>query len=285
MANSRIFRKTRRRKLLRRLPGGRTRQTSLPPSVNRFLVFPVFLAGMASALCAAPPPVETCGLTIPTPAEFFAALDKAGKPDWASFYREPSPTAYAARPLAAVNLGALVTDGYLAVEAQDGQQVRNTGKDIITLARALGVGEQVLGRGKSITDFADRNDWSALKEELDATTNEVRLALAGQRDEGLATLISAGAWLRALQVGGRTAALSGEKPIAELLTQSGLIAALRTDLEKLPEKTRGIPVVQDVGNVLASLEEQMKTAPEGDFAIRIGKTAGDLVTALAARQK
>ncbi|MBJ7258856.1 MAG: hypothetical protein JHD33_04880 [Chthoniobacterales bacterium] len=228
-------------------------------------------------------------LTVPSPAEFFAALDRIVKPDWASFYREPIPTNYPGRPLAAVNLGTLVTDGYVAVEAQDGQQVKNTGKDIITLARALGVGEHVLARGKSISDFADRNDWAALKEELDATTNEVRLGMAAQRDEGLATLITAGAWLRALEVGSRAAELSGEAEADEILSQSALLAYLREDLEKLPEKSRNESAVEGVRAALSLLEERMKKdTAEGDGPARparIGKIAADYVAAAATRQK
>lgn len=245
-------------------------------------------AGLACVVHAVPPAADKSGqaavLTVPTPAEFFAALDKAVKPDWASFYREQVPTVYSVRPLAAVNLGALVADGYLAVEAQDGQQVKNTGKDIITLARALGVGEHVLARGKSIGDFADKNDWSALKEELDATTNEVRFAMAEQHDEGLGALIIAGAWVRALHVGGRAAELSGEAVADELLSQAGLLAVLRADLEKLPEKDREVPVVKSTREVLATLEGRMKVAAGGQQAADIVKIAGDFVTDVARKK-
>lgn len=257
----------------------------------RKIFLPLLLLAAAQISCrAAEEAAEAIEvLTVPSPAEFFAALDKIAKPDWASFYRDPIPTTYPERPLAAVNLGTLVTDGYIAVEAQDGQQVKNTGKDIIALARALGVGEHVLARGKSISDFADRNDWSALKEELDATTNEVRMAMAAQRDEGLATLITAGAWLRALQAGSRAAQLSGEEKADETLAQSGLLAYLREDLEKLPEKSRNSPAVERVRAVLSRLEEQMKTPPaEGDDqtrAARIGKTASDFIVSASTKQK
>ena len=251
----------------------------------------------ALALCAAQLSSPAAGenaeqieiLTVPSPAEFFASLDKIAKPDWASFYRDPIPTTYPDRPLAAVNLGTLVTDGYIAVEAQDGQQVKNTGKDIISLARSLGVGEHVLSRGKSIGDFADRNDWSALKEELDATTNEVRLAMVAQRDEGLATLITAGAWLRALQVGSRAAELSGEEKAEETLLQSGLLAYLREDLEKLPEKSKAAPAAQKARDALALLGEQTNTPPangQGEkLSSRVGKISADFVTSVAARPK
>lgn len=240
---------------------------------------------LAAAPRAAGQSAEADVLTVPSPAEFFAALDKIAQPDWAAFYRDPVPTAYPVRPLAAINLGALVTDGYVAVEAQDGQQVKNNGKDIITLARALGVGEHVLGRGKSISDFADKNDWSALKEELDATTNEVRLAMAGQRDEGLAALITAGAWVRAVQVGARVAESSGEPAAGELLVQPELLAHLREDLGKLPQKIRDMPACAAVETVLAALEEEMKSVPADSRAARINKTAGDFVAAVSAKQK
>lgn len=196
-------------------------------------------------------------LSLPSPAEFFAAIDKAGKPDWVSLYRPPAPTTFPNRPQTALNLGALVTDGYIAVEAQDGQQVRNTGKDIIALAKALGVGEDVLMRGKSISDFADKNDWFALREELDATSNEVRRAMLNQRDEALAALISAGRWIRALQAGSQAAVLAGEEPAFALLRQPLLVAMLREDLRRLPDKARGGPVITRTDMTLAAVEEMM----------------------------
>lgn len=227
-------------------------------------------------------------LTVPTPAELFAALDKIGKPDWAAFYRDPIPTTYQIRAIAAVNLGTLVTDGYIAVEAQDGQQVKNTGKDVIALARSLGVGEHVLARGKSIGDFADRNDWSALKEELDATTNEVRMALAAQRDEGLASLITAGAWMRALQVGARAAEMSGEAEADGILSQATLLAGLREDLDQLPETARNAPAVESVRTTLARAEEEMNLQNEesgtSPRSVRVGKIAADFVAASAAQK-
>jgi hypothetical protein len=226
-------------------------------------------------------------LSLPSPAEFFSAIDKAGKPDWVSLYRPPSPTTFPTRPQTALNLGALVTDGYIAVEAQDGQQVRNTGKDIIALAKALGVGDDVLMRGKSISDFADKNDWFALREELDATSNEVRRAMLNQRDEALASLISAGAWIRALQAGSHAAALSGEEPSHALLRQPALVAMLREDLRRLPDKARGGPVVTRTDMTLAAVEEIMKAPADGSFdaerVAAIQETTGQLVSDMSSK--
>jgi hypothetical protein len=221
-------------------------------------------------------------LTMPSPAEFFAAIDKTGQPDWMSFYREPGPVNFPTRPRTALNLGVLVADAYVAVEAQDGQRVKNTGKDIIALARALGVGEDVLVRGKSIADFADKNDWFALREELEATTNEVRRAMINQRDEALASLITAGAWVRALEAGSRAAELSGEPSTAELLIQPDLVAWLRSEIGRLPEKARGGPVVTRTDMTLAVIEQNMRNADDS-VATAINQSTAQLVADMGAK--
>ena len=255
-------------------------------AVSVFVFGPVAPAALTPAQMSAADEVPL--VTVPTPAEFFGAIDKISRPDWASFYRDPGPTSFPVRPQTAFNLGLLVTDGYIAVEAQDGQQVKNTGKDIIALARALGVGENVLARGKSISDFADKNDWFALREELEATTNEVRRAMFDQRDEALAALIMAGAWLRALQVGGRAAELSGDPACAALLGQPELVAYLHKRIkENAPEKQPAGPVVEIVGQAFEQVQTAMtadKSASPGlEQAKKVNETCAQIVAQMGAK--
>ncbi|MGZ4982653.1 MAG: hypothetical protein ACXV9Q_01005, partial [Chthoniobacterales bacterium] len=127
--------------------------------------------------------IKTDTLTIPTPGELFAALEKPGKTDWSGQYRGPIPTTYSNRAQIALNLGGLIADGFIAVEAQDSQQVKNIGADILKLAKALGVSENVLSRGKSINEFAENNQWEALQEELEATQNEVKSSMESNKDQ------------------------------------------------------------------------------------------------------
>src|SRR6476661_6786642 len=136
--------------------------------------------------------VKTDTISIPTPGELFAALGKPGNPNWAGLYRGPIPVTYRNRAQIALNLGGLIADGFIAVEAQDSQQVKNIGTDIIKLAKALGVSENVLSRGKSINEFAENNEWSALQEELEATQNEVKSSMQSNRDQDYVILVSLG---------------------------------------------------------------------------------------------
>lgn len=247
---------------------GRAQTVSLYlPVMKKPLVLAAILLGAPGALIASLTSAQMASadtvmeISVPTPAEFFSAIDKVSRPDWASFYRDPGPTSFPTRPQTAFHLGTLVADGYIAVEAQDGQQVKNTGKDIITLARALGVGENVLARGKSISDFADKNDWFALREELEATTNEVRRAMIDQRDEALASLILAGSWTRAWQVGGRAAELSGDEDCAALLGQPDLAAVLQERLRELPDQASDSAILTSVGETFGRVRGSMTAEP------------------------
>src|SRR5438552_18075910 len=92
-------------------------------------------------------------ITIPTPGELFAALQKPSKPNWTGAYRGPIPTTYKSRAQLAHNLGGLIADGSIAVAAQDSQAVKNIGSDVIRMAKALGVSQNVLSRGNSNHEF------------------------------------------------------------------------------------------------------------------------------------
>lgn len=199
--------------------------------------------------------------TVPTPGELLAALNKVGKPNWQAQYRPPIPTAYTSRPQIALNLGGLIADGYLAVEAEDSQQVKNIGKDIMTLAKTLGISENVLKRGKSIEDFAENNEWSTLKEELEATQNEVKLAMDEQHDEELTTLVTLGGWIRGTEAVSGWIANNYSEPEAKLLRQPAIIELLRARLNALPKKTRDDDLVKDLDPKLKGLQDMVSFAP------------------------
>src|SRR6201984_3942713 len=177
-------------------------------------------------------------ITVPTPGEFFKAIDKGGKPHWASQFRPPTQIDGTNRAQMALNLGTLIADGYIAVEAQDGQQVKNIGRDVLALAKKLSVSDSVLARGKSITQFAEDGSWDQLNEELEATQNEVKKALEENRDNDLITLVSIGGWIRGTQVVTGLLVESYNPETAKLLRQPALVGYLRGKLDQLPNRLR-----------------------------------------------
>src|SRR5207253_6715063 len=211
------------------------------------------LLSAASATAPAPLPpdqlakaIKTDALTIPTPGELFAALEKPGKPDWAGQYRTPIPVSYRNRAQIALNLGGLVADGFIAVEAQDSQQVKNIGTDIIKLAKALGVSENVLSRGNSINEFAENSEWDALQEELEATQNEVKSSMQSHRDQDLVILVSVGGWIRGTQVVSASVIKNYDEQSAKVLRQPAVVNFMHSKVNDVGEELKNEPLVKDV---------------------------------------
>lgn len=222
-------------------------------------------------------------VSLPTPGEFFAAINKVDRPNWSQLSRRAGPLATTNRPQASLNLGTRVADGFIAVEAQDGQQVKNVGQDIISLAKGLGVSQSIIARGKSISDFADDNDWSALKEELEATEDEVKQQMNDQKDSELVTLVTVGAWLRGVQAASGVVAANYQPASAALLRQPAVVEFLISRIDSLSDKIKGTPLVGRVRDGLIELQADVSPAaiPSLDTVKAIHQTTSQLVDAIS----
>lgn len=229
--------------------------------------------------------VRSEALTIPTPGEFFVAVDKQGQPNWKQIFQPLVPEPTASREHMALLLGALVADGYLAVEAQDSQGVKNTGKDILNLAKKLNVSQSILGRGNSINDFAENNDWAVLREELEATQNEVKIAMTEQKDKDLVILVTLGAWIRGTAVAAAYISKNNTPELAALLRQPAILRYMLDRLAELPEAARAEPLMAKVRAGLEKLLAEVDTpAAEPLSPARVdavAATSAALVTLIA----
>lgn len=202
--------------------------------------------------------VEVETITMPSPGEVFSALDDNGQPNWIQLQRKAVVGTTDSREQIALMLGTLVADGYIAVEAQDGQSVKNTGKDIINLAKKLNVSENVLARGNSLNDFAENNEWDALREELEATQNEVKLSMTEQKDDDLISLVTLGAWVRGIELASQIVAAAYTPESAQVLHQPAIVEYLIGRLDILPAKAREDTLTQDLRTGLGHILELVK---------------------------
>jgi hypothetical protein len=223
-------------------------------------------------------------ISIPTPGELFTALEKSGKINWAGQYRGPIPVTYSNRPQIALNLGGLIADGFIAVEAKDGQQVKNIGSDIIKLAKALGVSEKLLGRGSSINEFAENNEWDTLQEELEATQNEVKSSMQSHADQDLVILVTLGGWIRGTQVVTSAIVQNYNEQSAKVLRQPALVHFMQSKINEMSPELRNEPLVKDVSNELGKIEKLVSFPPGKTPDIEevrkvnevVGKMMGDI---------
>jgi hypothetical protein len=232
--------------------------------------------------------IRNDAVTIPTPGELFAALEKPGKPNWSGQYRGPVATTYKNRAQIALNLGSLIADGFIAVEAKDSQQVKNIGTDIIKMAKALGVSENVLSRGNSINEFAENDEWDALQEELEATQNEVKSSMQTHQDQDLIILVSVGGWIRGTQAVSGAVMQNYDERSAKVLRQPALVNFIQSKLNAISPDLHDEPLIKDVANELPGIEKLVSfpvgKAPSADDVKKVNEAVGKVMAKIQAKE-
>jgi hypothetical protein len=247
------------------------------------LVFVLCAAGFltgASSFCSAqetpplPPPAAL------SPEELLQSLSRCTKPDWASKFRPPVVVALNSRVQIALVLGGVFADGYLAAQAEDAQQCRNIGKDLLRLAKTLGVHTELLDRSRSIADSAQKKDWASLRRELHATETELNAALLKHEDEGLARLVSLGAWIRSTEIVASLLADHYDENAASLLRQPSLRLLLGHSLEKLGGKLEADPALGVIRPKLYTLENLLNGSADTPPSVLEVKDLAAVLTSL-----
>jgi len=207
-------------------------------------------------------------LSIPSPGEVFAALNKSSHPNWAALITPAEAPLTTDRSQLALAVGVMAANGYIAVEAQDGQQVKNIGREMMSSAKALGVSQNLMGRGDSLIEFAANDAWDSLADELEATENEVKASMVEQKDHVLVTLTSAAAWLRGLDVATQVVLTSETLQGASLIRQQELAHMLSSQLDTLPERMKQNILVSRVKRTLDNVAQLLSSQPGSPEAER-----------------
>src|SRR5215207_6512689 len=264
----------------------------------RCIVFVLVLSSALWAQEAAPPAALTKEqiatavaderISLPMPGELFAALDKQGRIDWSALLRKTPSGTFTSRQQIALNLGALVADGYLAVEAQDKQQVKNIAKDIRALAKGIGVSEGLVSRGSSIVQFAEAGQWETLREELEATQNEVIAAMVVHKDQDLVTLVMLGGWLRGTDVVSAYIASHYAGENARVLRQPAIVDHFVQKLATMPKKLTDTPLIAAVRLTLFDIKKAVTFGPDvtptEDDVKKLSELASGMLKTISTKQ-
>lgn len=137
-------------------------------------------------------------VVVPIPSEIFGSLDKFTNSNWRAV--QLSALAHSKphgdQTQIALLLGVVIAEGFIAVEAKDAAEVKEIGSAVLTLARALGVEPTVMRRSRSIVEYAEKNDWAAVRKEWDGVLPDVQQGMKELKSEQLSQLVSVGGWLR-----------------------------------------------------------------------------------------
>lgn len=232
------------------------RSAACSRSRQLILKFLFVLITLASSATAEPPsrspirelpsqsrPIDD--VVVPVPREIFQSLDQFADSNWARIQRRGlakwKPRGDQAR--FALLLGALIAEGFIAVQAKDEDQVKKVGSAVLKVAAGLGVKRSVLRHSRAIIEDAERGNWNAVRREWDGVFADVESAMRELDSEQLAQLVSLGGWLRG------TEALTGlilqnySPESGELLRQPALLDYFEKRIAEMDRARRSSALV------------------------------------------
>lgn len=202
-------------------------------------------------------------VVIPIPHEIFASLDKLGQQRWRSQVAGKKVKLDTNRARTALLFGMVVADGFIAVQAEDRDEVKRIGRQVLDLAGALGVKSAVNEHALSIIEGANAGEWSEVKRELDRVRETVIRTMEEMRDRDFATLVSIGGWLGGTRALANLMAADYKEEGAELLHQPDLLADIIRRYREMPSKSRPGALFQQVDETLTDLGPLMKKGADG----------------------
>lgn len=199
-------------------------------------------------------------VVVPVPTEVFGVLDKLGSPNWHEVLRPVRTENLGKRSQVALLLGATIAEGFIAVEAQEPEEVKKIGRQVLTLSKAIGVQKSVISRTSSIIEAADKKDWQVIRREFDGATKDVKQAMIELDDAQLAQLVSLGGWLRGTEALTQVVMKNYSKDGAELLHQPAILEYFERKLDGLNPRLKENKVIGQIASRLPELAKLIEPA-------------------------
>lgn len=235
------------------------------------------------------PAAEVENVVVPVPSEIFAVLDKLGTPNWRGELRDSLGKNTGNRAQVALLLGTVIAEGFIAVEAEDSEKVKDIGREVLTLAEAINVRKAVITRSKSISEKAEAKDWRAVRTEFDGALQDVRAAMEELGDDELAQLVSIGGWLRGTQVLTSIVSKSYSADGAGLLYQPQLLEYFTNKLDGLKNTRLGkdelvVRIRKTLGAIRPLIGKDDGLEIPANNVERINKMTSEVVVAITSKE-
>lgn len=185
------------------------------------------------------------GVAVPVPKEIFHSLDQFRDANWGAVKR-PDVARWKSQgdqAQIATLLGVVIAEGFIAMEAEDSTEVKNLGRNVLTLARGLGIRERALRRSRSIMELADKNEWSEARKEWDGVLSDVESGMIELKSAQLAQLVSVGGWLRGTDALSALVLQKYSPESSALIRQPGLVDYLEKQLLTMNSDIQTRPIV------------------------------------------
>jgi len=255
------------------------------------LAVPVFAAPPSKIdVSKLPPQSRIIGdVVVPVPSEIFNVLDKLSKPRWSEVLRPMKGVAkpFGEQSQVALYLGTIIAEGFVAVEAENGEQVEKIGRSVLSLSDALGVSKSVKKRANAIIQAGDNKDWRLVRRELDRAQSEVKEAMAELGSEQLSQLVSLGGWLRGTEALSEVVSRDYSRDGADLLHQPVLLDYFAGQLDGLKARYKKSPVIGKIQTGLKDIRPLLGLTDGAEISAKsvreVGTLSAGLVKAIQSR--
>lgn len=180
----------------------------------------------------------------------------------------------------ALHFGSLVADGFMLTLAERAPDVQEVGKALLRQSKALGVGERLARRSKSLFELCDRADWEGMRRELVRTQDDVEASMLELRDEEMAHMISLGGWLRGFQLAAHSASQNYSADRARILGQAEIIDYYLDRLETLHPRLKKTEFATELTSRIRQLRDLATDAagqPTSDQVQQMSRLADEAV--------
>jgi hypothetical protein len=189
----------------------------------------------------------------------------------------------------AIELGFLIADGFLIVQAGQMDKVEKMATDLTRYGKALGAGDRINRHAAALLESAKKQNVEQLKKELAATQKDVEIELVTLRDADLAHLISLGGWIRALEVSTVAVDKQFSPERASKVMREDIADYYTEILAGLEPRISERPNYLEIRDLLSGLRNEMVIAdgeePTVEKVKEIREQAAKLVTLALQRQE
>ena len=200
--------------------------------------------------------------TTPSIKKLFADLDDLGTLPYDKLKRNYKAVSSRDRSILALNLGILISDGFLVVQSEKIAELQKVGSEVLKQAKALGSGMRVTKHTKALLENSGLGEWEKLKTELAKTQVDVEAEMVMLRDVDIAHMVALGGWLRAFEIAATTSLDPFSSKKASKLIRPDLVHYFHDSLQGLEPKLREKQHIKDLIKGVGELRELIDLPPD-----------------------
>lgn len=202
------------------------------------------------------------GFTAPSIENLLAELMELRPIPIEKLWRDVPPDMPDTRAKIALRSGRIIADGLLAIIAEKPSRVEAPARALLRYAKALGIGDHVTSRSKSLMQQVANQNWLGLRQNLVKSQADIESGMMALKDEEIAHMVSLGGWFRGLEAVSFLVDGDYTPEHAKILVQPEAIEYFLDRLSTLDPMLREDAVFQAIEKNLKAI--QAIVAKEGD---------------------